>query len=344
MGESVPVYEILGELAAEVSLPAIGAAVLLPKCASLKISDDDASASITDNGAVLKNGEVTVTFSQNGEITSFLMNHSGCEACSCPSNRFRLFKDVPRLFDAWDIDSNYELGEIVLDGKAEMTLIASTPIYSAIKIEKRIGDSILKQTASIKRGSACVEFDAEIEWRELHKLLKVSFATDIASEEFINEIQYGFIKRPATRSRQYDKDRFEVCSHKYAALAAGNRTAAVLNDCKYGASAVNGEISLTLLRASSSPAMRGDNGLQSFVYAFAAWDAPFLDSNVARAGYEINVPAVAEAFCGRTISWIGQFGETSAILDAVKPADDESGDIILRLYESKGSFTSYTVI
>lgn len=49
-------------------------------------------------------------------------------------------------------------------------------------------------------------------------------------------MQFGYVERPAHRSKLYDKDRFEVCNHRYSAFCDGSHGAAVLNDCKYGIS------------------------------------------------------------------------------------------------------------
>lgn len=40
-------------------------------------------------------------------MISFVLKESGREFAADAMNRFHLYKDVPRLFDAWDIDSNY---------------------------------------------------------------------------------------------------------------------------------------------------------------------------------------------------------------------------------------------
>ena len=92
----------------------------------------------------------------------------------------------------------------------------------------------------------------------MHRLLKVSFPTAAHASEAINEIQYGYVKRPTHRSRPYDADRYEVCNHHYTALCDENRGAAVLNESKYGVSMLGDAINLTLLRAAPSPDLHAD--------------------------------------------------------------------------------------
>ena len=64
----------------------------------------------------------------------------------------------------------------------------------------------------------------------------------------LQEIQFGYIRRPTHKSRQYEQDLYETCHHKYAVLTDGENGFALWNDCKYGLSAKDSRLSLTLLR------------------------------------------------------------------------------------------------
>ena len=55
----------------------------------------------------MENSLVKAVVNEKGEIVSFILKESGREFAADAMNRFHLYKDVPRLFDAWDIDSNY---------------------------------------------------------------------------------------------------------------------------------------------------------------------------------------------------------------------------------------------
>jgi len=308
-------------------------------------ADEVAHATISGDRTILENGILRAELNSNGEVVSFKLKESNREYASESMNRFALFKDVPRLFDAWDIDSMYELEPVELDPTAELTLLYSTDAKAAVLIKKKIGNSTVSQTVSIEAHSRRLEFDTTIEWNELHRLLKVCFPVTIKADEVINEIQYGYIKRPTHRSRSYDKDRFEVCNHRYTALCDENHGAAVLNDCKYGVSTLGNEISLTLLRAAASPEMRTDNGTQRFTYAFTAWEGSFYASPVVCEGYELNTPplVVSGASPIQNKSYFRLEGDGNIIIDTVKPAEDGSSDIIVRLYESKRAACSSTL-
>ena len=163
--------------------------------------------------------------------------------------------------------------------------------------------------------------------------MKVCFAPDIHADEAIHEIQFGHIRRPNHASRQFDADRFEVCNHKWTALAEEGRGFAVLNDCKYGVNVVGKSINLTLLRAPLGPDMTADKGTQEFVYATCPWIGSFADSSVVRDGYELNVPALTAPGAAGERSLLS-VDAPNVVIETIKQAEDGQG-IIVRLYESQ---------
>jgi alpha-mannosidase len=165
-------------------------------------------------------------------------------------------------------------------------------------------------------------------------LLKVSFPVDIHTNEAIHEIQFGHLRRPNHRSRPFDADRFEVSNHKWSALAEENRGAAILNDCKYGLSVVGNSLNLTLLKSALAPDMTADKGEQTFTYALYTWNGSLAESKVEREAYELNCPVSLAPGTARETSMFS-LDAANIVLEAVKPAEDGSSDLILRLYEAK---------
>jgi len=184
-----------------------------------------------------------------------------------------------------------------------------------------------------------MDFDTIVDWQERHKLLKVNFPVDYRAREALHEIQFGYITRPTHRSREIDRDRFEVSNHKWTALAEPDRGFAILNDSKYGVDVLNNSINLTLLKSPLAPDMTADRGEQAFTYAFYFWNGPIFESGVVQEAYQLNIPLrMLEGYAdSRSLFRIDQ---PNVILETVKPAEDStSGDIILRLYESMGNKT-----
>jgi alpha-mannosidase len=337
-GTAVPVIKTGGQTIARVTVPSLGAVSLIP--AAYSPADVGARAFFRDEDIMLENDIVRVILNRQGEILSYVRKDSGREFAAAPMNRLCLFKDVPRAYDAWDVDSNYAAQPVPLSREVVMEVTEEAGIRASVRVTRKIGNSDLKQTISLEEHSECVEFTTEMNWQELHRLLKVSFPCDVEADEAYHEMQFGYIKRPTHRSRAYDKDRFEVCNHRYTALCDGSHGCAVLNNGKYGVSVNGGSIELSLLRAPAAPEMRADNGMQSFTYAFTAWEGEFASCRVVRRGYELNVPFTLAP--GQTPAFsLFAIDHENIILDTLKPAEDGSGDMILRLYESKHADTRF---
>ena len=353
-GKPVPVQKTAEGVKALVSLPPCGAVSLVQKGsaqsgealasweekqnAGRKEKENSAwtqgaVARRTEEGFLMENEWIRAAVSQEGEVVSFILKESGREFARRPLNRFHLYKDVPRRYDAWDIDSNYIEQEVEAARQVKVE-IQEEGLEAVLKVTGMISQSAYTQYIRLASESRRLEFETVVEWKELHRLLKVSFPVNVYAENGINEIQFGYVERPAHRSRLYDKDRFEVCNHRYSALCEANHGAAVLNDCKYGISMDDNSLNLTLLRASACPEMRADNRTHLFTYAFTAWEGSFADCDVVKQAYEVNVkPQIADG--GRRDFSLFETEKENVFLDTLKPAEDGSKDLILRLYEAK---------
>jgi len=293
---------------------------------------DGATASL--NPPVLENALLRLEFNEKGEIVSIFDKELGRELASAPGNAFRMYKDVPNWFDAWDIDSMAELQPVPLDAPATIELVAAGPLMAVLRITRELHDSQMTQVVRLRRGSRRADFVTDIQWQERHKLLKVAFPLNIRADEGIHEIQFGHIRRPNHRSRPFDANRFEVCNHKWTALAEENRGCAVLNESKYGVSVLGDTIALTLLKSALAPDPEADLGHQSFTYSFYAWKGSFADSDLVREGYDLNVPVSVVPGAAEPFSLL-QLDAPNIIVEAVKSAEDRSGELVVRLYEAK---------
>ncbi len=286
----------------------------------------------------LENEFLRLTISPSGELTSVIDRQTNQELAAEPCNSFRLYKDVPTSFDAWDLDSVYRLDPVTLDRKATVKVLSSGPVVGIVQVKRKINASTLTQEIRLVTGSRRVEFHTTVDWRESHKLLKVNFPVTVHSNDAIHEIQFGHLRRPTHASRTFDADRYEVCQQKWTALAEEGRGVALLNDCKYGVDVDHNSINLTLLKSALAPDMRADKGLQEFSYALYAWNGSLQKSRVVQESYELNIPAVTLSGAGGEASLFA-VDNPNVIIEAVKPAEDGSGDVVVRLYEAMRTTT-----
>ena len=331
---------------AEISVPACGWNTLPASKPGVGASAQDASwasAGKTDDGCFyLENELVRALFNNRGELTSLWDKETNRETMSGAGNRLCLYKDVPDNWDAWDLDTMAEMQPVKTDEPVSLEAAASGPLVARLSLQRKLSKSSVSQTISLRRGSRRIDFATTFDWQESHRLLKVAFPVNIYTTEAIHEIQFGHLRRPNHRSRPYDADRFEVCNHKWSALAEENRGVAVLNDCKYGLSVNDNCINLTLLKSAMAPDMTADKGLQTVTYALYAWNGSLAESGVVREAYDLNVPVMVVPGSAGQGSLFSLDAE-NIVLETVKPAEDGSQDLIARMYECKRSATRCTL-
>lgn len=333
--------------------------VIIPSCGyvTLSLTKEEAKASKKSGNAIkeakikndivrrigeeiiMENELLSLTINNIGQVTSIYEKEGRTEFATGVCNELRMYRDVNVDYDAWELSSFYEEVAVPLASEATIEITENGPLVGKILITRVINQSFMQQEIVLVEHSKRVEFRTKIDWQESHKMLKVAFPVSIYTDEAIQEIQFGYVKRPTHRSRRYDADRFEVCNHKYTVLAEPNRGFAVLNDCKYGVSTNRNSIELTLLRAPLIPDMYADKGKQEFTYALYPYTGSFYESEVVRQGYELNVPVQLRSGDAGFSSFLS-ISHPSVILEHVKQAQDGSGDLILRLYEAHGSHAS----
>ena len=330
---------------AAVQMPAAGAVPGGPEPASFAAAGTaplpetvTVIAGPSPGGVLLQNGRVAVRLDRQGRVLSYRLD--GREMTCGPMNVLRLYKDVPRKFDAWDIDGNYRDQGFAEAAADTFEIVQSGGFSAAVRWTGRIGGSSVCQTVTLRAGSPVVEFDTTVDWHELHRLLKVCFPVDVRAENAVHETQFGFVERPTHRSRGFDAQRFEVCNHRYTALCDNGHGCAVLNDCKYGVGVEENSIELSLLRAAASPEMASDQGRHHFRYGFTVWNTSFADAPVVQQAAAFNDPILLEEGQLQVFSAFSA-DRANVIVDTVKPADGGSGDLVIRLYESKKADTFF---
>jgi len=306
-------------------------------------SSDTVASTLRATPTLLENELLRIEFNAAGEITRIWDKETGREWAAGVCNSLKLYKDVPTTWDAWDLDSMYALTPVELDLHATVEVVATGPLVATLRVTRKLNQSAMTQDISLRRGSRRVDFHTVLDWQESHKLLKVNFPVDLHTNEAIHEIQFGYIRRPNHLSRPFDADRFEVCNHKWTAITEGNRGFAVLNDCKYGINVLGNSINLTLLKAALAPDMTADKGRQEFTYAIYPWNGSLAESAVVREAYDLNCPVMAAQGAAGARS-LFSVDTPNIIVETVKPAEDGSPDIVVRLYESKRMATQCALI
>lgn len=204
---------------------------------------------------------------------------------------------------------------------------------------RSFGQSHVTQDIRLTAGSRRVDIETEVDWRESEKVLKAAFPLDVHAERSTSEIQFGHLHRPTHDNTSWDAARFEICAHRWLRVAEPGYGVTLLNDSTYGhdvtrtphGSGLGTTVRLTLLRAPHSPDPETDLGRHRFAYALAPGGG-ITDS--VREGLALNLPLRA-AVAPVLPSLVGT-GHPAVTVESVKLAEDRSGDVVVRLYESAG--------
>jgi alpha-mannosidase len=256
-------------------------------------------------------------------------------------NTLQTAEDMPILWDAWDIDVDYQLKLMNEERLLSTELISQGPLLIQIRNRYQIGKrSDLVQDVIFYAHHPRIDFVTRVNWQEEHQLLKTLFPIDVQITSVKCEIQYGYVERNTYWNVPADRAKFEMCAHKWIAADDGSFGAALLNDCKYGHDVRGSELRLTLLKSAKAPDETADMDTQAFTYAFLPYQGAFTVDNVVRHGYDLNVPLHVVPGSGhekgqqQTFSLI-QIDNANVIVETVKKAEQDDG-VVLRLYEASG--------
>lgn len=330
-------------------VPALGAGPLAEP------SDDVVTLERVPGRIHVANSLLDVTFDADGSIVSLIDRAADRQLVPAGArlNRLVLHQDQPNEFDAWDLDRHYLHTAEYLDDLDELN--AERLLDGSVQVTARrtFGHSGVVQTATLRPGARSVDFRTDVDWHEHERLLKVAFPLDLLTDESTEEIQFGHIRRPTHANTTWDAEQFEVCAHRWVHVGEPGFGVAIANDRTYGhdirqVGGQNGrpatQVRLSLLRGPRFPDPDADQGRHSFGYSLVS-GATVADA--VAAGYRLNLP-LRTVDSGRPVTPLvaveGAGGCPSGILvESVKLAEDRSGDVVVRLYESLGQRERATV-
>uniref|UniRef100_A0A663MFH8 alpha-mannosidase n=1 Tax=Athene cunicularia TaxID=194338 RepID=A0A663MFH8_ATHCN len=259
----------------------------------------------------------------------------------CCANQFALFDDVPLYWDAWDVmDYHLETRKPVTTLLKPLEITLAGGLRGSASFSLQIGESsTLTQEIILDATCPYLRFLTQVEWKEAHKFLKVEFPVQVRSTNATYEIQFGHLQRPTHWNTSWDWARFEVWAHKWLDLSEHGFGVALLNDCKYGASAHGNILSLSLLRAPKSPDAMADITHHQFTYAVMPHLGSFQDAGVIQCAYNLNFPLhVVPASSARCPPWSAfSVSSPAVVLETVKQASPRGRTVVVRLYEAHGS-------
>lgn len=300
-------------------------------------------------GYVLDNGILRAVLDAGGLLTSLVDYSSGREAIAPgqPGNLLELFRDTPNEWDAWDIEEFYRRNVTPLTD-ADAIHLERTDHGVVVVVRRSVGSSTMVQRISLDAGAASLGISTSVDWQEREKMLKIAFPLDVRADHSASETQFGHVFRPTHTNTSWETAKFEICAHRWIQVAEPGYGVAVTNSSSYGhdvtrAVRTDGGTTTTvrtsLLRSARFPDPEADRGEHTLELSIrpAATIADAVEE-----GYRTNLkPRFVTG--ASPVAPLLAVSNPAVVVEAVKLAEDGSGDVIVRLYESLGQRSSAVV-
>ena len=293
-------------------------------------------------GTFLENEHLRVEVDARGLVVSVHDIAAGREVLAAPANLLQLHPDTPNRFDAWDVEAYATRRVTSLHDADAVDVQVGEAGTAEVHVVRRSGPSSFEQWVRLAPGSRRVDFETAVDWQHDETMLKVAFPVAVHADRSTSEIGYGHVHRPTHANTGWDAARFEICAHRWIHVGEPGYGAALVNAGTYGHDVSRpthaGSAAGRARRRCGSrwPAARASPtrtptaaGTRS---ATGWWRAR--TSRRRRGG--VPVPPAAAPVTGSAVEPVVRVVAGPAVVEAVKLAEDRSGDVVVRLYEAYG--------
>ena len=314
-------YERASEVLAQADA---ASAAMLPRATTTFMQPRTIAPVVSEDEVVFDNGKIHARINARGTLLE-LRTAGGSSAIS-QANLLALYRDVPRKWDAWNLDAGYERkrdrvtpseGAIVEDG-FEIPFIVGKTSAATMRISARDGEPFLR-------------IELAVNWNAEHRILRVENWLALRTDRVTFGAPHGTIERSSRCETPAERARFEVPGQRFASVSDGTTGVALLAHDTYGWSArslPDGGIALghSLLRSPRWPDPNSEDPEPRLTWAFMPHDGASIGE----------VERAWEAFAYEPRVKLFESADPAVAVVAVKPAEDRDG-VIMRLRECNGS-------
>ncbi len=288
------------------------------------------------DGLTMDNGRLRVTVADDGTLASVFDREHDREILDGRGNQVVAYEDLPRAYEAWEIDERYEVGgrELLATEPCEVT--ESGPLRASIRVVRLARDGVITQHYRLVAGSRRLDIETHIDWNGRRTMLRARTPLAIRTTDASYEVPFGTVTRPVHTNTSWDRAKFEVPAMRWADLSEHGYGVSLLNDGLHGHAAREGTLSLTLMRTPIYPDPAAGDGTHDFTYALHPHAGSWQTSTLGEAD-ALDAPLVATVArtALETTRWFAL--DTPALrLAALKKAEDAEA-LVVRVYEAMGS-------
>ena len=330
------VIEIEGHAPIRVRVPANGLAPVEAVAADDRVVVTESS---------MTNHHVAIRWDITGALTSMIDLAHARELLPTGERAavLELAPDRPVRYDAWDLESwTPGLARQLLE-PVSVEVIERGPLVGRVRVRHEFGESSATLTYTLRAGSPRLDIGVEFDWRSPEHLLSISFPLDVRADTAACDIQFGHVRRPTHPSNSWDAAKFEVCAHRYVDVSEPDFGVAVLNDGRDGHGLFDGRVRVSLARSARYPDPDADQGEHAVNLAVFPHGAGLVDVVAEAERFNHPIRIVSGTASGPLPSPVVSLIGDGVEIDAIKSADDDPRDLIVRLHESVGNRTRITI-
>lgn len=314
---------------------------------------------VTVDGLTVTNGLVSVTISPDGSVER-MVDHRHDDREVLPAGaraaELRLHPDVPAMWDAWDIDKPHShTWTSPVDTVVEV--LENGPLRAVVEARGRVGRSAFVQRTTVTADSPRVDVEVRVDWRERERALAAYVPVSVLAPHSSADIQFGHLRRATHENTSWESARHEMVAHRWLHVGEEGWGVALVNEATYG-HAVRRSVTdagepvttmrLTLLRSPSFPDPTTDSSDEVGEQVIRFGIVPGADvAEAIEHGYAVHLPllgalrwpsgaAESDAAAGQFDRPVVEADNRAVVVEAAKLAEDGSGDVVVRLYESRG--------
>lgn len=256
---------------------------------------------------LLSNGIVSAEFDEYGQLCSILIRGEPLLLTRGKAASFTLHDDNPEAYgktitstvqchilifhtltystsDAWDMDHHVVwLKDNAITEPVTLKVIECGPIVSTLRSDSiPIGSNgstmeIEYQLYSKEDSLRVIVF---VEWRESHKTLRYEVPTDYCGDYARFGSPFNFVDRSQIPQTHKEEGEWEVPASRWASILNGSMDGlSIVTQSKYGFRAKLGILSFTLLRSSTFPDPKADQGKHRIQFAITKHQNTFQYAN-----------------------------------------------------------------
>ena len=294
----------------------------------------------------ISNRYFDIRFDEAGNMVSLYDKANGRETLAGPANELRAYEDRPRMYEAWEVTHYYGQKCYKLDAPAEISEYRCGA-KAGLTIKKKFMDSTIEQNIVVYDNIPRIDVETVIDWKEKNILVKALFPINVSANKVTADIQFGNVERATHTNTSWDEAKFEMCMHKWVDISDNSYGVSLLNDCKYGFSADENVLGLTILKSAEDPNPEADKCMHYLTYSIYPHAMSPVFGGTIQQAYNLNqsmtaVKKTGSGTCSESFSFVSCDRE-NIMIETVKKAED-SKDIIVRLFDAYNMTTDARIV